>query len=523
MTLIKNILGKTGFSLHGEWKAGSYDRLALVSYLGSSFASLVDNNTAPLTDADKWMVIATKGNKGDRGYITQLKIGAVSSGKQASVKFTDDGIDEDGNPIKKINFVLEKGETGDVPIIEIGRVMTGDPGSNAIIELVPDGVSDSGVQKYLLNATFPRGDRGLPGIGSGNVYATGDGLQAGKQYLFVPSSVESTEGTFVEYVAPKQVQVNWNETDTTHPSHILNIPSSFPPMAHRHSKSEITDFPISLPASDVSAWAKAATKPSYSASEVGAATSGHNHSGVYEPVFTKGSAFNKNFGTGAGTVCQGNDSRLNDRRDPFNHILTENTDLNSLTSLGNFFCPSNAIVNTLKNCPTGNAFCMLIGDHAGVYQRIVEYVTANPKIFFRNKYDNTWGAWFREYTSIDPPPLVTTSSNGLMSAVDKQRLDKTVVPSDITVISSLSGAPVNKYNLKFTYTGATVQAISFATAPAEGFECVISIYNSTSADITQPLPNAAPWQSEESSVVLTAGTVSEISIRYIHGKYIIRV
>lgn len=33
-----------------------------------------------------------------------------------------------------------------------------------------------------------------------------------------------------------------------------------------------------------------------------------------EPAFTKNTAFNKNFGTTAGTVCQGNDSRLSDAR-----------------------------------------------------------------------------------------------------------------------------------------------------------------------------------------------------------------
>lgn len=33
-----------------------------------------------------------------------------------------------------------------------------------------------------------------------------------------------------------------------------------------------------------------------------------------EPTFTKNSAFNKNFGTAAGTVCQGNDSRLSNAR-----------------------------------------------------------------------------------------------------------------------------------------------------------------------------------------------------------------
>lgn len=49
--------------------------------------------------------------------------------------------------------------------------------------------------------------------------------------------------------------------------------------SHKHTKSQITDFPSSMPASDVYSWAKAATKPSYTASEVGAASSAN-------PVFT---------------------------------------------------------------------------------------------------------------------------------------------------------------------------------------------------------------------------------------------
>lgn len=39
-----------------------------------------------------------------------------------------------------------------------------------------------------------------------------------------------------------------------------------------------------MPASDVPAWAKAASKPSYTASEVGASPSNHTHTGVYQPV-----------------------------------------------------------------------------------------------------------------------------------------------------------------------------------------------------------------------------------------------
>ena len=47
---------------------------------------------------------------------------------------------------------------------------------------------------------------------------------------------------------------------------------------HSHTKSQITDFPTSMPASDVHAWAKASTKPAYTATEVGAAAASHKHS-----------------------------------------------------------------------------------------------------------------------------------------------------------------------------------------------------------------------------------------------------
>lgn len=50
--------------------------------------------------------------------------------------------------------------------------------------------------------------------------------------------------------------------------------------AHQHVVADITDFPTfptSLPASDVYSWAKAASKPTYTYSEVGAAAANHTH------------------------------------------------------------------------------------------------------------------------------------------------------------------------------------------------------------------------------------------------------
>ena len=373
MTQVKTILGKTGFSLKGDWKPGSYDRLSLVSYLGSSFVSLENDNTALLTDATKWMVIASKGDKGDQGYTVQLKIGTIQSGDQPSVSFTDAGIDDQGNPIKAVNFVLKKGDIGHTPIIEIGTVTTIDPTTKATIELVNNGLSDDGIQKYLLNASIPRGETGLPGKGAGNVYAIGDSLVVGKKYLFMPASTGSTEGTFIEYVPP---------TIPEHPS-----------------------FPAHL-------------------------------SGLYK-------------------ITVNNQGHVTD--------VTAVTKAD-ITALG---IPAQDTNTT--------------------------YVPA------------------------------TESTNGLMTAADKQRLNKAVVPSDIVVVSSLSGMPVDKYNIKFTYNSASAQAISFTSKPPEGFECIVSILNSTSTNIVQPLPNAAPWQTEDTSVELPSSKVTEISIRYVHGKYVIRV
>jgi hypothetical protein len=53
--------------------------------------------------------------------------------------------------------------------------------------------------------------------------------------------------------------------------HIHPTDTGRAPTSHTHTKNQITDFPASLPASDVSAWAKAASKPTYTANEVGAA------------------------------------------------------------------------------------------------------------------------------------------------------------------------------------------------------------------------------------------------------------
>jgi hypothetical protein len=53
-----------------------------------------------------------------------------------------------------------------------------------------------------------------------------------------------------------------------------------------------------------------------------------------EPAFSKNTGFNKNFGTGAGDVCQGNDGRLADARTPVAHAGSHNGGSDPVTAAG---------------------------------------------------------------------------------------------------------------------------------------------------------------------------------------------
>ena len=70
------------------------------------------------------------------------------------------------------------------------------------------------------------------------------------------------------------VTIMWAETKIANVDGLQEALDGKAASSHTHSKSEIIDFPASMPASDVKDWAKADTKPAYTASEVGADESG---------------------------------------------------------------------------------------------------------------------------------------------------------------------------------------------------------------------------------------------------------
>lgn len=88
---------------------------------------------------------------------------------------------------------------------------------------------------------------------------------------------------------------------------------------------------------------------------------------------------------------------------PRSQLIPENVDLNNYTEERMYYCPLNAMAQTLRNCPTAQAFSLFVQRHAGVNQILIEFHPYAFKIFTRNFYDNNWSDWQRIYTTMDKP------------------------------------------------------------------------------------------------------------------------
>ena len=88
-------------------------------------------------------------------------------------------------------------------------------------------------------------------------------------------------------------------------------------------------------------------------------------------------------------------------------------------------------------------------------------------------------------------------------------------------VTTLTSLPIDKYSIQAKVTAATT--LSFSGTPNNGMEYMIDVLNNSSSDITQTLPNTGSYQSNASSIVLPAGKVTSISVRYVFNKYIINV
>ena len=131
--------------------------------------------------------------------------------------------------------------------------------------------------------------------------------------------------------------------------------------SHTHTKANITDFPASMPASDVSAWAKAASKPSYTFDEI-----------TGKPSFQ------------------------------YSYNVPSGTDFDTLTTPGFYYCAADVVVGTMPNRPKANAFGMIVFNASGTVQ--CYYLYADPSEEYRRRlYSGTWSSWVKMPRTSDIP------------------------------------------------------------------------------------------------------------------------
>lgn len=153
-----------------------------------------------------------KGTKGDDGKTPVLESVNAQSGDTPSGSFTENGVDENGNPKYVLNLTLPKGKDGQPPVFESGTVTTVEPTEPADVEIIPNGETPEGNPMYTLNFSIPRGQKGAPGEGSGNLLASVTNVKAGTKYLLSPVSDGSSEVEMIEYVGPTKTSDLTNDS-----------------------------------------------------------------------------------------------------------------------------------------------------------------------------------------------------------------------------------------------------------------------------------------------------------------------
>lgn len=93
------------------------------------------------------------------------------------------------------------------------------------------------------------------------------------------------------------------------------------------------------------------------------------------------------------------------------NAIAASTDMNTLQTPGFYSCAQSSTAAGLTNCPTANAFSMVITQSNGVTQTIREYgaSAATNKAWFRTFYNSAWGNWFRIYDEANPQPNAATA------------------------------------------------------------------------------------------------------------------
>lgn len=307
------LIGKVVAIPKGEWNAAtSYDKYNIAYYTdGHTYIALeANNNIVPPDNPDKWVKLVDNtaslnaastantaaeaantaaaganavkteieqalengdfdgpvGPKGDDGQSPTITIGTVTKGDTAAATLTGT------YPNYVLNLTLPKGDTGATgadgqsPTLAIGTVQTGSAGSDASASM------SGNYPNYELNLTIPRGENGADGAdGTDGISPT---VQVSKTGKVTTITIVDAGGTHTATINDGADGSGAGDmliaTYDTNGNGIVDdaeklggqVPSYY---------AKASDIP------NVPSWAMASSKPTYTATEVGAAAAEHTH------------------------------------------------------------------------------------------------------------------------------------------------------------------------------------------------------------------------------------------------------
>lgn len=269
---------------------------------------------------------------------------------------------------------------------------------------------------------------------------------------------------------------------------------------HKHAKADITDFPTSMPASDVYAWAKAATKPSYSKSEVGLSNVDN----------TADSAKSVKYATSAGSATTaGTADALK-----VTSLTTQNLD--DTKTVGLYYGGGS---NSVKNKPTGvDAFGLEVKKTAGGYvvQVLTEGNSSAMKTWIRQNNGQSWTAWAYYFDSTHTPSWSQVSGKPSFATVATSGSynDLSNKPTIPTIPGSLKNPNALTISLNGTskgaYDGSAAKSINI-TASSVG--AAASSHTHTKSQITDfptsmPASDVKAWAKAANKPSYTLGEVT---------------